>query len=178
MSIGQLYEKAWKTIISPFKVKHKLSSLGASEQTLEGRFIKRVEIEFTSIRGKMLSGFMSYCPDSEQNDLIVYLHGNGGCKTDAVDLIQTVGKYEVSVAAFDFAGCGNSEDDYLTYGLNECHDLGLFLNAVYKIIKPKSLTIWGRSMGAVTAIMFAEQHSERIDGLVLDGPFRSLATII
>jgi len=178
MSISELYEKAWKTIICPYRVRHKLASLGPSEQKLEGRLVVRVDIEFLSVSGKKLSGFLSYSPELAEHDLIVYLHGNGGCKTDAVDLIHTVGRYEVAVAAFDFGGCGNSEDGYLTYGVNECDDLGLFLNVLYKQIKPRSLTIWGRSMGAVTAIMFAQRHSSRVDGLVLDGPFRSLATIV
>ena len=108
MSVGELYEKAWKTIICPFRARHKLTPLGPSEQKLEGRMVIRVDIEFLSISGKQLAGFLSYSPELAEHDLIVYLHGNGGCKTDAVDLIRTVGKYEVAVAAFDFAGCGNS----------------------------------------------------------------------
>lgn len=62
---------------------------------------------------------MSYSPDNKDPDLIVYLHGNGGSKTDATELIKCVAKCNISVAAFDFVGCGNSEDGYLTYGVYE-----------------------------------------------------------
>jgi pimeloyl-ACP methyl ester carboxylesterase len=33
-------------------------------------------------------------------------------------------------------------------------------------------------MGAVTAIMFAERYGDYLDALVLDGPFKSLSTIV
>lgn len=108
MQIGELYEKAWKTIISPYHVRHKLTSLGPSEQMSEGKRVIRVDIDFLGVNGQRLSGFLSYCPDIAEHDLVVYLHGNGGCKTDAIDLLKTVGKYELAIASFDFAGCGNS----------------------------------------------------------------------
>jgi hypothetical protein len=66
-------------------------------------------MEFLSVNNKKLSGFLSYSPDITQPDLIVYMHGNGGCKTDAIDLIKCVSRSDIAVAAFDFAGCGNSD---------------------------------------------------------------------
>jgi pimeloyl-ACP methyl ester carboxylesterase len=93
-------------------------------------------------------------------------------------MIKCTSKYELAVSAFDFAGCGNSEEDYLTYGLNEADDVNQFLLAIDKYIKHRTLTVWGRSMGAVTAIMFADRYRNDVDCLVLDGPFKNLSTIV
>lgn len=83
-------------------------SLGPIEQTIDGKLVIRVDIEFLSSRNKKLSGFVSYSPDNKEPDLIMYLHGNGGSKTDTTDLIKCVSKHNIVVAAFDFVGCGNS----------------------------------------------------------------------
>lgn len=42
----------------------------------------------------------------------------------------------------------------------------------------KKLTIWGRSMGAATAIMIAEKRKLPVDSLVLDSPFHNLLDVI
>ena len=38
-------------------------------------------------------------------------------------LIELIPKFKVAIAAFDFLGCGNSDPDFLTYGVNEVHDI-------------------------------------------------------
>ena len=40
------------------------------------------------------------------------------------------------------------------------------------------LSVWGRSMGAVTAINFAVKNPKIIDKLILDSPFRYLDAVI
>jgi hypothetical protein len=42
----------------------------------------------------------------------MYLHGNGGHKMEAVQLLNQ----SFNLIAFDFAACGKSEGQYLTYG--------------------------------------------------------------
>lgn len=42
----------------------------------------------------------------------MYLHGNGGHKMEAVQLLNP----SFNLIAFDFAACGKSEGQYLTYG--------------------------------------------------------------
>ena len=38
-------------------------------------------------------------------------------------LVSLIPKFNIAVAAFDLAGCGNSEEDFLTYGVNEIYDI-------------------------------------------------------
>lgn len=178
MAFSELYDSSWKTIISPFVAKHKPSALGPPTQRLHSHTIERQTIELPSSRGSLLNGFVSSCPENGRSDLVLYLHGSGGSKLDALNLIPCIPKYRLAVAAFDFAGCGNSEKQYLTYGRYEVEDARLFLQEVRRRLNVGKVTIWGRSMGAVTAIMFAHKYPDLIDGLVLDGPFKRLEQVV
>jgi pimeloyl-ACP methyl ester carboxylesterase len=116
MAISELYSQSWKTIISPPAARHPASCLGPSSQLLQNCPITQLPLSVTSTRNSLLSGFLSFSPDHSHPDLIIYLHGSGGSKLDAMSLIQCIPKYNVAIAAFDFAGCGNSEKQYITYG--------------------------------------------------------------
>jgi pimeloyl-ACP methyl ester carboxylesterase len=84
----------------------------------------------------------------------------------------------VNLVAFDFLGCGNSDADNLTYGINEVFDIRDMLEETRSHIKVGRVTLWGRSMGALCAIMFADMYSYEVSALILDSPFRQLSTVI
>lgn len=65
----------------------------------------------------------------------------------------------MNIAAFDLLGCGNSDAGNLTYGMNEVFDIRDMLQEIRKHIKVSRVTLWGRSMGSVCAIMFADMYS-------------------
>jgi alpha-beta hydrolase superfamily lysophospholipase len=86
--------------------------------------------------------------------------------------------------SFDFAGCGNSGGEYVSLGWNERWDVLRLLENLKLRYQLSKYFIWGRSMGAVTAIKFynlllQEQRNDRfrdvvILGLILDSAFISL----
>lgn len=39
-------------------------------------------------------------------------------------------------------------------------------------------TLWGRSMGAVAALMYAEYKPQQIDFMILDSPFSTLVNMV
>ena len=49
---------------------------------------------------------------------MVYLHGNSSCRVDATrtGVLETIGPLNAALVAFDFAGSGLSEGDYVTLG--------------------------------------------------------------
>ena len=65
----------------------------------------------------------------------------------------------ISLCTFDFSGCGNAEGDYVTLGYYEWMDV----EEVYIHIKSKEqineIGIWGRSMGAVSALRFLKNNN-------------------
>merc|ERR1719277_971043 len=82
----------------------------------------------------------------------------------------------VSVFAFDFAGCGHSTGKYVSLGHHEERDLGVVLRHLRRSGTVSSIALYGRSMGAVTAILRASKdHS--LAACVLDSPFADLRTV-
>jgi pimeloyl-ACP methyl ester carboxylesterase len=69
-----------------------------------------------------------------------------------VDLIPEFG---INLAAFDLPGCGNSDPEVLTYGVNEVFDIREMLQEVRRLVGAGKVVLWGRSMGSLCSIMFA-----------------------
>ena len=40
------------------------------------------------------------------------------------------------------------------------------------------ISLWGRSMGAVTAILHVENNAENVTSMILDSPFNELSTVV
>lgn len=70
-----------------------------------------------------------------------------------------MGQFGVQLAAFDLAGCGNSDPETLSYGLNEVFDIKDMLQEVRKHVRVGRVVLWGRSMGSLCAIMFADMYA-------------------
>lgn len=56
---------------------------------------------------------------------------------------------------FDFSGSGNSQGDYVTLGWNEAEDLEIVINYLKNCGRVSDIALWGRSMGAVTSLLYA-----------------------
>jgi uncharacterized membrane protein YgcG len=85
------------------------------------------------------------------------------------------------LVAIDFAGSGHSEGDYVTLGWHEQHDVGCVVRYLTQERKFKKVALWGRSMGSVSAMMFAQNdmyHAMRPCALVLDSPFSSFPQLV
>ena len=59
---------------------------------------------------------------------------------------------------FDFAGCGKSEGEYVSLGYHEKDDLEGIINYSRQVYPIGNVSLWGRSMGAVTAILYVEKN--------------------
>lgn len=93
-------------------------------------------------------------------------------------MIPLIPKFKINVVSFDFLGCGSSDPEILTYGINEVFDIRDILQEVRKHARVGRITLWGRSMGALCSIMFAEMYSYEVNGLILDSPFKSLSKVV
>lgn len=65
---------------------------------------------------------------------------------------------DITVFTFDFAGSGLSEGDYISLGYYEKGDVDVVFNYLRGLGTVSSIGIWGRSMGAVTALMYADTN--------------------
>ena len=151
---------------------------------------------------------------------VVYLHGNSSCRVDATctGVLETVGPLGAALVAFDFAGSGLSDGEYVTLGWvslaaqiwifwpailmicsiqlsyyiwvlfsfcflmqHEQHDVATVMKYLIQKRGFKRVALWGRSMGAVSALLFAQSslyQTIRPTTLVLDSPFCSFPRLV
>uniref|UniRef100_A0A7S3K435 Xaa-Pro dipeptidyl-peptidase-like domain-containing protein n=1 Tax=Aureoumbra lagunensis TaxID=44058 RepID=A0A7S3K435_9STRA len=108
---------------------------------------------------------------------IIYLHGNASSRVEALAqlaLCLNLGN-GVQVIALDCCGSGKSQGEYVSLGFKEQEDV---LAVVDKEKQTKRgighLALWGRSMGAVTAMLVASTRLPETSALILDSAFSSL----
>jgi alpha/beta superfamily hydrolase len=71
----------------------------------------------------------------------------------------------------DFSGSGKSEGNFVTLGINEENDLNYAIGFLDEVFTFKEYAIWGRSMGAVTALLYqinASKHPIRSGKVIMN----------
>lgn len=113
-----MYENAWRDIVKPIQIKSKKHLLGPIERTIGGVKVVRKDLEVSNRNNKNISAFLFHCPEVVADHTIIYLHGNGGSKIEALSMVPLIPKFKINIVAFDFLGCGCSDSETLTYGIN------------------------------------------------------------
>jgi pimeloyl-ACP methyl ester carboxylesterase len=116
-------------------------------------------------------------PAETRRPVVVYCHGNSGSRLDGQEILYLLG-LNVTVFTFDFTGSGVSGGDHVTLGINERIDLAVIVDHLRASPLVSELGLWGRSMGAVSSIMYAARDPTSIRFLVLDSPFSTLRFLI
>jgi len=185
---GQPYAMAlWNLIVRPPRRRYDLARLGPEEFRLWSVCVKRIDINLTNSRGMTLrcshflpralaEGNPACDPGLEPRPVVIYLHQNASCRLEALNLVPLFLPLGISLFCLDFAGCGESDGEYISLGWFERDDLSDCVDYLRKTGKVSAIGLWGRSMGAVTALLHADRdHS--IGGMVLDSPFCNLTTL-
>ncbi|CBZ28718.1 conserved hypothetical protein [Leishmania mexicana MHOM/GT/2001/U1103] len=140
------------------------------------RFMRH-DFELENMRGLRFqcSWFKPY--PARRVPCVVYCHANCGGRYDGLEALFLL-REGFSLFCFDFCGSGMSEGEYISLGFYERQDLV----AVVEFLTLKSdevdgVALWGRSMGAVAAIMYASKDPW-IRCIVCDSPFASLRLLI
>lgn len=108
---------------------------------------------------------------------VIYCHCNSGSRLDAEEAIWSLVPMGIRVFALDFSGSGLSEGEYVTLGANEVEDLQCLVDFIRAGGHTSSIALWGRSMGAVTSLLFSGRDPS-IAGVVLDSPFSKLTDLM
>jgi hypothetical protein len=85
------------------------------------------------------------------------MHTYSGNKCEAKFLLQYIPP-ELDLAMFDFPGCGNSQGTFVTYGITEKYDIDSILRVMDQKFDYQEYHLWGRSMGAVVSIFYAQLY--------------------
>lgn len=101
--------------------------------------------------------------------IVLYLHGNSSSRLEALGLLEYL-PAEFALGSFDFLGCGITEEQYISLGIREAQQIASVVEylrqANYEVV------LWGRSMGAVSALRYG-----RASIIIADSPFVSLEQI-
>ena len=82
-----------------------------------------------------------------------------------------------TLCALDFAGSGRSQGEYVSLGAFEQHDCRALCEHLRATKRARTLLLWGRSMGAVTALLCGARNEPGVVGVVADSPFSSLRAL-
>ena len=175
------YQELWKAIIRPIKDVYTDKDLGPERFRINSRYYKRTDFSLPNNRNIKLECSL-WEPYDEERELthlpcIVYLHGNSSSRCEVVPNLKYLLPLNITVFAFDFAACGHSEGEYISLGWYETFDVKCVIDFLRNSNKVSTIGLWGRSMGAVTSIMYASRDPT-IGGIFLDSPFYSLNLLI
>ena len=179
---GGSYDDLWKAIIRPGRDLYEQSELGPFKFEISNKCYKRTDFELINNRGlKIICSFWEPFDEEREKTIlpcVIYLHGNSSSRCEAYSEVKYLLPKNICLFSLDFCGCGRSEGDYISLGYYEKEDVKCIIDYLKKSKKVGKIALWGRSMGAVTAIMYASEHPEDISALVLDSGFYSLKKLI
>lgn len=173
-SLGSYYERAIQAIIRPPKKTYSEGCLGPPLFNLgSGRNYRRIDQQIKH-EGELIeiSIFMLYderFPCYVPPNLILFCHCNASNRLECMQYLQFLPK-EYAIAGFDFIGCGNSSGDYITLGIKESQQIRTIVQVLG--VQFRKLILWGRSMGAVSVLMYGEAAIS-----VVDSPFYTLKSL-
>jgi fermentation-respiration switch protein FrsA (DUF1100 family) len=150
------------------------------EFMLRGKCFQRKDLTLVNSRGDVLqcSHYVPIIrPEGKNLPCVIYCHGNSGCRADASEAAVILLPSNITVFTLDFSGSGISGGDHVTLGWNEKDDLKAVVNYLRADGNVSLIGLWGRSMGAVTSLMYGAEDPS-IAGMVLDSPFSDLVDLM
>ncbi|EFA83276.1 alpha/beta hydrolase fold-1 domain-containing protein [Heterostelium album PN500] len=180
LNLSAHYDSLCNMVIRPPRCQYTLEDMGPKAFSIAGLSFVRNDFELVNGRGLPIqcSHFKpaEYWSNGKQLPCVIYCHGNSGCRLDALECVRTLLPINITVVAFDFAGSGLSGGEYVSLGYYEKEDIGTIVKHLRETGKISTIGLWGRSMGAVTSILYAKEDPS-VAGMVLDSPFSNLSKV-
>ena len=170
------YENCWKFIIRPPRDEYVLYELDFPFNLVENPDFIYIREDYTVLSKR---GYLMECSFFRADitkripyirPVVIYLHGNSSSRIEGTKMALFLLNKGIDLFVFDFPGCGKSEGEYISLGYYEKEDVSSIVDFVEKFPGVGKIGIWGRSMGAATALMYSYQDI-RIKAQCIDSPF-------
>ena len=170
------YENCWKFIIRPPRDEYVLYELDFPFNLVENPDFIYIREDYTVLSKR---GYLMECSFFRADitkripyirPVVIYLHGNSSSRIEGTKMALFLLNKGIDLFVFDFPGCGKSEGEYISLGYYEKEDVSSIVDFVEKFPGVGKIGIWGRSMGAATALMYSYQD-KRIKTQCIDSPF-------
>lgn len=176
------YTELVNLIIRPPRAAYALEELGPSSFTFSGREYERKDFTVVNDRQQTLHCSHWLPVQTSINGVnefpcLIYLHGNSSCRLESLSVLRTCLASGLTVVAFDCAGCGKSDGEYISLGYYERDDLQCVTQYLREHAKVSTVGLWGRSMGAATALLHADRDPS-IAGIIVDSAFTNLEQLV
>lgn len=173
----------WNHVVRPPRAWYDVKALGPKVFHLSGVKAVREDVELRTPRGIRLQ-CSHYRPVPVGDDevpaptpIVVYLHGNSSSRLEALQILRPLLVQRIAVFCYDAAGCGLSEGEYVSLGWYEQDDLAAVIDYLRRSPVCSTVGIWGRSMGAATALMHCDRDP-LIGAVCADSSFASLPDLM
>lgn len=178
--IHKIYETVVGLVIRPPRADYQLQALGPTSFDFLGTPIVREDFHVVNQRGLRVEASMWRNRTVHDNEsFLIYLHGNASCRLEAIQVLSVCLNLGIGVVAIDCAGSGKSEGHYVSLGYYEALDalaVSEHLRVKY-MSRAVKIGLMGRSMGAVSSLLYASQYDPRLACVVADSPFSSLTDL-
>lgn len=138
---GGSYDDLWKAVIRPPRDTYKESDLGPLKFILNNKTYQRSDITLKNKRDHAIK--CSFWEPIDQERVcerlpcVIYLHGNSSSRAEAVQEIKILLPMGITLFAFDFAGCGKSEGEFISLGYYEQDDVLIAIEYLRKMVISK-----------------------------------------
>jgi pimeloyl-ACP methyl ester carboxylesterase len=196
-SISEGYDKLWKEFIKPTRNTYSVEDLGPKVEIMDELCFLRKDLFLPVSQGNhIVASFFHPAPHEEvigaqstsfaekyekSNSInvrglpcLIYCHSHNGNRVEGKFLREFCMKEEYCLFLFDFLGHGQSEGEYSSLGYFEKFQLDRIVQHLRDSFNVGPIALWGRSMGAVTCLRYAEDNGLQLCNMVLDSPFTSL----
>lgn len=172
------YQELVNAIIRPPRAQYKEENLGPPAFSFCGRRFTRTDFTLRTKRGLNLqcSHWEPVERTSARIPAVIYMHGNSSARVEVLPQLSYLLSLGVAVFAFDFAGSGKSDGEYVSLGFYEREDLMCVIAHLRATDVVSTIALWGRSMGAATALMHGDRDPS-IACMVLDSSFSDLTKL-
>eukprot|EP00968_Pinguiococcus_pyrenoidosus_P027746 scaffold7442_cov258-Pinguiococcus_pyrenoidosus.AAC.4 len=177
----QGYQELVNAIVRPPRANYEREHLGPDQFMFCGREFMRSDFPVLNNRGQTLRCSF-WEPLERRGDAngalpcVIYMHGNSSARPECLPQLGLVLGMGCTMLAFDFAGSGQSDGEYVSLGVYEKDDLAAVIAWLRESGRVSTIALWGRSMGAATALMHGGQDPS-IAAMILDSPFSNLQDI-
>ncbi|KAJ1451086.1 Alpha/Beta hydrolase protein [Pelagophyceae sp. CCMP2097] len=173
--LNNLYDSLVFAIIRPPRSLYDPRRLGPTSFVISDRTrFHRRDVKLRNARGEQLhcshwvpaasygEGYGSE-NSSLKRPCIIFMHANSAARVQALPYVSTVLSLGCTFFAFDCAGSGLSDGDYVSLGWRESRDLHVVTRYLRRLGSVSSLGAWGCSMGAASIIFYMAGAGDRSD---------------
>ena len=116
-----------------------------------------------------------WIPNDKANLTFVAFHGNAGGVADRAEVYQFLRETPANVLAVEYRGYGRSEGKPSEAGIYQDAEAAYQYLVSSKHIPPKTIVLFGQSLGTAVAAHLAAQHE--VGAVVLEAPFPSASRV-